>query len=213
MCFMLCLAFTVNRDAELGNKRQSEAAAHSERSFIKTCFPGLGWFLLSRQHYRHSEETFSTAMCKTAYERKTGTFSFTVGFQCDWPALSQRRRHFVFYIFSFFKLFQTHKQTTTSSVHCIDFQHWKEEKKWKPSTYTTTGKRPELYFKPSVGQLYLLSSAGCSNQPTPGVDLLTPADTDVNSHPSALGRWAFLLNIYLFNFQKKANWKLFFFFF
>lgn len=55
---------------ETGKKRQTEAAAHSERSLIKICFPGLGWFLLSRQHYRHSEETFSMAMCKTVYEGK-----------------------------------------------------------------------------------------------------------------------------------------------
>ena len=63
---------------QTGNR---QAVTHSERSFIKTCFPGLGSILLSHQHYKHSEETFSTAMCKTAYERKTGTFSFTVGIQ------------------------------------------------------------------------------------------------------------------------------------
>lgn len=92
-------------------------------------------------------KTFSTAMCKTAYERKTGTFSFTVGFRCDRLAFGRRHRHFVFFSIFFFKLPNT--RTTTSSLHW--FLALMRRRKRKLLIYTNAGKRPVLYsFSPSV---------------------------------------------------------------
>lgn len=107
--------------AKLGKKATREAF-HSERSFIKTCFPGFSGFLLSHQHYRHSEETFFMAMCKNSVWKENSYILRlnTDSSYCSWLALDHTYWHSIkFSFFLLLLLFQIHKTSTElGSLHC-----------------------------------------------------------------------------------------------
>lgn len=109
--------------AKLGRKATREAF-HSERSFIKTCFPGFSGFLLSHQRYRHSEETFFMAMCKNSVWKENSYILRlnTDSSYCSWPALDHTYRHSI--KFSFFCCCcSKYTQRQQSLAHCIVLQH------------------------------------------------------------------------------------------